>query len=200
MRYLTTIPLKLKTSSGLLDLKPGDTFTPKCEDALIKLLAEDKVKPMAEVMGEKYQELTDWLRQHTLTGDEINETLPGLYTDIQDAIERLDTAFFNEDMQAFQGALDRIRLLYAEALLTCGWRIAVKVRSEALQSYLWIVADDMDRQPLRSQGITEAIYTADEIKKLRGMCKDSLKAIHRVKEVFEKSKVEEINKREKERI
>lgn len=44
MRYQTFIPLKLKTSSGLLDLKPGDTFKPKNEEAIKELLAEGLVK------------------------------------------------------------------------------------------------------------------------------------------------------------
>lgn len=45
MRYLTEIPLKLKTPTGLLDLKPEDTFKPKSEDAIKELLAGGLVKP-----------------------------------------------------------------------------------------------------------------------------------------------------------
>ena len=75
-------------------------------------------------------------------------------------------------------------------------RVAYKVYSEVLQAYLWVVDTDADMHALRSQGITEAIYTADEIKKLKGIDKDSLRAIHKVKEVFENSKVEEIKTKE----
>lgn len=45
MKYLTTIPLKLKTQNGEVELKPGDTFKPKSEEAIKELLAEGKVKP-----------------------------------------------------------------------------------------------------------------------------------------------------------
>ena len=74
-------------------------------------------------------------------------------------------------------------------------KVAYKIYSEPLQSYLWVVDTDQDMHILRSRGIKEAIYTADEIKKLKGMDKDSLKVIHKVKEVFENSRVEEITRK-----
>lgn len=67
-----------------------------------------------------------------------------------------------------------------------------KIYSELLGCCLWVVADDEDMRSLRLQGISEAVYTADEIKKLKGIDKDSLKAVHKVKEVFEDSKVEDL--------
>jgi hypothetical protein len=173
------VPLKFINK----EFEPGDTFKPKNEEAIRELLAEVKVRPVAEVMCEKYKKLTEWLHEHTLSADEIKETLPSLYRDIQDAIERLDTAFVNEDLQAFQCALDQIRLLYAEALFKCGWRIGVRVPSEVLQAELWIVADTADMHSLRSQGIAESVYTAEEIGKLREITKDSLKGIHKVRDL-----------------
>jgi hypothetical protein len=53
VRYITHIPIILKTSSGEVDLKIGDTFRPKSEDAIKGLLAEGKVRPVIEVMAEK---------------------------------------------------------------------------------------------------------------------------------------------------
>ncbi len=153
-----------------------------------------KVKPsLKDVITEKYQTLTGWLHSFDLTGDEIKETIPKLYQDIQDAIEKLDHAFANEDMPTFQDALTRIKTFYTEALLKCGRRIAVKVYSEILQAYLWVVDTDED---MHSQGVSEAIYTADEIKKLKGLSQDSLREIHKVKEVFENSKIKEITAKE----
>jgi hypothetical protein len=115
MRYLTTIPLKLKTQDGEVELKPGDTFKPKSRAAIKSLLAEGKIKPLA-----------------------------------------------------------------------------VKVWSEILQDYLWVVDTDKDMHSLRaSQGASEAIYTSGEVKKLKGLSKDSLREIHKVKEIFKDSKVEE---------
>jgi len=74
-------------------------------------------------------------------------------------------------------------------------KVAYKVYSEILQGYLWVTDTDNDMHYLRSQGIAEAIYTADEIKKLKGIDKDTLKELHKVKEVFEKSTIEEVKKR-----
>lgn len=71
-------------------------------------------------------------------------------------------------------------------------RIAVRVYSEILDCYLWVVETDQDLHSLRSQDAPEAIYTGDEIKRLQGLSKDSLKEIHKIKEVFTDSKVEEI--------
>ena len=73
-------------------------------------------------------------------------------------------------------------------------KVAYKVYSEILQAYLWVVDTDEDMYSLRSQGKTEAIYTGDEIRKLRSLSKDSLKEIHKVKEVFPESNIEEIKK------
>lgn len=74
-------------------------------------------------------------------------------------------------------------------------KVAYRIYSNILQAYLWVVDTDQDMHTLRSQEITEAIYTADEIKKLKGLSKDSLIEIHKVKQVFEKSKVMECKKK-----
>jgi hypothetical protein len=88
-----------------------------------------------------------------------------------------------------------IRLLN-EGKITPIERVAYKVYSEPLQAYLWVVETDQDMHSLRSRGIKEAIYTSNEIKKLKGIDKDTLKEIHKVKEVFETSKIEEVKTRE----
>ncbi|MEW6214968.1 MAG: hypothetical protein AB1478_07195 [Nitrospirota bacterium] len=188
MKYVTLAPLKFKNC----EIKAGDTFKLKNIEAIRPLLAEGKVRPLSEIMGEKYRELTGWLHQFDLGRDELKETLPELYQDIQNTIQSLDDAFANEDMPAFQDALNRVKMLYTEALFKCGRRVLVKVYSELLGCYLWIVADDEDMHSLRSQGVSEAIYTQDEIKELRKLCKEDLKELHKVKEVFPESKVEEI--------
>ncbi len=86
-----------------------------------------------------------------------------------------------------------IRLLNESKITPIG-KVAYKVYSDILQTTLWIVDTAQDMGNLRSQGIKKAIYSHDEIKKLNGLSKDSLKEIHKVKEVFENSKVEEISR------
>lgn len=46
---------------------------------------------------------------------------------------------------------------------------------------------------MRGQGITEAIYTAKEIAMLKGIDREALKAIQSVKEVFETSKLDNVD-------
>lgn len=84
-----------------------------------------------------------------------------------------------------------IRLLNEGKITPIG-RVAYKIWSEILQAYLWVVDTDQDMHSLRSQGISGAIYTGDEIEKLKSLGKDSLKEIHKVKEVFPESIVEEL--------
>lgn len=70
-------------------------------------------------------------------------------------------------------------------------RVAYKVYSEVLRAYLWVVQDEKDIRSLRTQGVNEAIYTGNEIETLRGKDKDSLRAIQKVKQAFDDSKVNE---------
>lgn len=49
-----------------------------------------------------------------------------------------------------------------------------------MQAHLWVVADEEDIEAFRSQGITEAVYTADEIRELKGIDSDSLKTLHMI--------------------
>ena len=75
-------------------------------------------------------------------------------------------------------------------------RVSYRVYSEILEAFLWVVADYEDIKALRtSQKVTEAIYTEDEIRKLKGLDREGLKAIHTVKEIFENSKVEKVEEK-----
>lgn len=122
------------------------------------------------------------LRQYDTMPDEID---PAKLAEIHRAIERMDAAWLDGDLQGFKAA---IQSLYFEEAPT--GRVAYRIYSELLQTHLWVCETDKDMHSLRtSQGITEAIYTADEIRKLKGMNRESLKAIHKVKEVFENSEI-----------
>lgn len=83
--------------------------------------------------------------------------------------------------------------LLNEGKITPIEKVAYRLYSEILQAYLWVVADDADVKALRvSQNITQPIYTADDIRNLKGMNKEGLKTVHRVKEIFPKSAIAEI--------
>jgi hypothetical protein len=58
--------------------------------------------------------------------------------------------------------------------------VAVKVWSELLQANLWIVADEKDIELFTIHGLRGEIYTADEIRKLNCMDRDSMKVLHTI--------------------
>ena len=86
---------------------------------------------------------------------------------------------------------DKVIKLLGEGKITPVGKVAYKVYSEILEAFLWVVDTNEDMHSLRSQGIAEAIYTTDEVKTLKGIDKDVLKELHKVKEVFPESKIEE---------
>ena len=87
-----------------------------------------------------------------------------------------------------------LRLLNEGKIIPIG-RVAYRIYSEILEAFLWVVDTDEDIKSLRDRNITEPIYTADEIRQFKGITKEDLKKIHKVKEVFEKSKVEEFQQK-----
>ncbi len=116
MKYLTTIPLKLKTPNGELTLNPGDTFKPKCEDAIKPLLEEGKIRPLSKVFEERFNELANNLSHYALTADEIKTQKPELYKQIQEAITEMDIAWLKEDLNVFLRATSTVEELYFKAL------------------------------------------------------------------------------------
>lgn len=74
---------------------------------------------------------------------------------------------------------------------------AYKVYSEVLGCYLWVMDTDQDIHPLMARGVSETIYSHDEIKKLRELSREDMKDIHKVKEAFPESSIKEINKKGK---
>lgn len=106
--------------------------------------------------------------------------------------ETLEGTFMLKEGQKVRLSKEEAIPLIQDGLIQPIEKVAHRIYSNILQAYLWVVADDKDRGTLRaSQSITEAIYTHDEIKKLKGLSKDSLREIHKVKQVFENSKIKE---------
>ena len=87
-----------------------------------------------------------------------------------------------------------VQLVNSGKIIPIG-RVAYRIYSEILQAFLWVVDTDEDMKSLRDRSITEPIYTADEIRKLKGIDREDLKKIHRVKQVFENSKVEDFQQK-----
>ncbi len=69
-------------------------------------------------------------------------------------------------------------------------RMALKIYSEVLKDYLWVVYDRPDMERLRARGITEPIYMATDIRLLKGKHKDHIRAVHEAKVIFPDSIIE----------
>ncbi|MDA8104750.1 MAG: hypothetical protein M0Z71_05165 [Nitrospiraceae bacterium] len=73
-------------------------------------------------------------------------------------------------------------------------RAAVKIYSEILQAFLWVVQDETDKKTMRERGSTrETIYSKDEVRALKGKGSDHLRAVHEAKTIFPYSRVEGVN-------
>jgi hypothetical protein len=69
-------------------------------------------------------------------------------------------------------------------------RIAVKIYSEILDHFLWVLQDSSGIDDLISQGVNDAVYTYAEIRKLKGISPDNLRKIHEAKIIFPMSQIE----------
>jgi hypothetical protein len=93
-------------------------------------------------------------------------------------------------------AKDQALKLINEGKIIPTGKVAYKIYSKILQAYLWVVETDEDVWALKNEGTTDPIYTADEVRKLKGISKEGLKRVHKVKEVFDGSKVKDVQKKD----
>ena len=92
---------------------------------------------------------------------------------------------------------DAIPLIEA-GLITPTERVAYKIYSEILEAYLWVVYSRDDMRTLRVfKGTQEPIYTLDDCQRLQGIDSAFLRQIHKVKDVFPESTIEQITKKVK---
>ena len=87
-----------------------------------------------------------------------------------------------------------IKLINEGKIIPAG-KAAYKIYSNILQAYLWVVDTDEDMWALKNESATEPIYTSDEVRKLKGISKEGLKRVHKIKELFEDSKVRDVKPR-----
>ncbi len=69
-----------------------------------------------------------------------------------------------------------------------------KIYSKILKDYLWIAATDKELKELVSEGVKEVIYIQAEVSMLieEGVSKEGLEAIHKIKQVFLESRIEDV--------
>lgn len=76
--------------------------------------------------------------------------------------------------------------------------VALKFYSNFLKDHIWLVPDDDMAEKLRKEGVEDAIYTPQEIKEFRNGGRELLEMVHDVKKNLDGSKVQKIQKIEKE--
>ncbi len=73
-------------------------------------------------------------------------------------------------------------------------RKTYKIYSKILKDYLWIAATDKELKELVSEGVKEVVYIQAEVSMLieEGVSKEGLEAIHKIKQVFLESRIEDV--------
>ncbi|MBF0487212.1 MAG: hypothetical protein HQK98_03540 [Nitrospirae bacterium] len=182
MRYAASIPLTIKTPKGVLDIRAGQSFKVANNGFLLELIEAGKVRLVHDILKEQYHEYTK--RINELPELDMS-ALPDLKQEIQTAEGQLNDAIKNEDLPTFTQAKERVLSLYMQAVAYTNPRsVAVKIWSEVLQCFLWVVPDRDDVKALRDTGVMEAIYAHGEVMSLKGSSIDHLQAVHAAKVVF----------------
>lgn len=65
--------------------------------------------------------------------------------------------------------------------------IVIRIRSKVLGEDVWLASNVTARDHLKCEGL--AVYLPEEIRHLKGLSKDNLRAINEAKKVFEKARV-----------
>ncbi|MBF0517107.1 MAG: hypothetical protein HQK97_08315 [Nitrospirae bacterium] len=182
MRYAASIPLTIKTPKGVLNIRAGQPFKVANNEFLLGLIKEGKVRPVQDIIKEEYRHYTRRLSEFP----ELNiSAWPELNQEIQAATGKLNEAKENEDLPTFTQAKEKVLSLYMQALAYAApHSVAVKVWSEVLQCFLWVVPDRGDVKAIRDSGVSGAIYAHGEVKALKGSAPEHLRAVHAAKVVF----------------
>ncbi len=115
MKYKVLTSFKALTRKGDMQLQAGQIITlPKAKaDSLIE---QRKVKPLQHIMVERYKDFCKWLKSYPVTDVQIKQTMPEHYQTLQDAITEMDSHYYNENLQGFTEAMERVKGLCLEAV------------------------------------------------------------------------------------
>ncbi|MEO5359182.1 MAG: hypothetical protein H7843_01900 [Nitrospirota bacterium] len=188
MRYAASIPLTIKTPKGVLDIRAGQSFKVANNEFLLDLIKAGTVRPVRDILLSEFSEHTKRLSE--LPAVDIN-AIPELNTEIQAAIRQMNEAMENEDLSGFKTSMEIVESLYLKAVaMLRPDAVSVRVYSEVLGCYLWIVQSKDEAKTLRNSGVKETVYDFNEVRALKGSSPAHLKAVHTAKEVFPESRVE----------
>lgn len=183
MIYLVTEEITGKTANGDIQIAPVGTCLKLPDEAANRLLPEGKVRPVQDVIAELYRKHLSFLS--ALPFIDVQAIDPNLYQHIQAAIETMDSAAGDENIQRFRIAKDEVESLYMHAVaLYNPTPLPVKIYSDILGCHLWIVPTLQDLDALKTEGVKDPVYTHDEIRNLKGTPPELLKAVNDAKGVF----------------
>ncbi len=117
MKYQVLKDMQLITPKGDVSLRNGEIIKLPVHVA-DEQMKEGKIKPVIEVMEEKFKEHTAWLRTHNLMPDIIKKYSPELLQKIHHEINKMDNCFLNEDLQGFSNTMQKVENLYIHAVAT----------------------------------------------------------------------------------
>jgi hypothetical protein len=95
-----------------------------------------------------------------------------------------------ESGQVIELDKEEAMLMIQAGVITPIAKVAYRLYSDVLGDFLWVVPDESCARALRD--VTEPIYTADEVRKLKGLSVEGLRAVHGAKTIFEDSRVESV--------
>lgn len=113
---METTSLKALANKVLQRNQEGNSMETECFQG--RKLKGEKVSTVSdtETIGNHYQLLIRWLKQYDVNGFDIREIMPGIHIALQSAIEELDRAMIETDIQGFTGAAEKIKKLYLDAV------------------------------------------------------------------------------------
>jgi hypothetical protein len=105
---------KLKLMFGVVCLKAGDCFT--IDEIPKEYLEKGYVRPLRELLREKYAEFMRILHEFEMVMDDIKEKNSEFLQEVQTAINMVETHYVKEDFKKLIEALKYLKTLYLQAM------------------------------------------------------------------------------------
>lgn len=168
MTLIAKRPLKLRTSTGIVDLKPGDPFRAKDPHPLIK---EGIAEPISqEHFKTTFNKLAEHLRQRSY--DKYNKKK------LAQLAELMDKAWETLDYPTFRKVISEILKVPGILRAEGGILHATRIFSKVLGEEVW-VCNSPEALSLVPEGTV--IYLPEEIRNLRGATPEEIRQVHMIK-------------------
>ncbi|MEO5357137.1 MAG: hypothetical protein H7844_07555 [Nitrospirae bacterium YQR-1] len=185
MKFVAYESITFKTSKGKVSINEGDTFKALDPESLKPLIDNGKVRPVVEVIDSERSKLKEFIAGFLITSNEIKESLPDVYSEIETLSETFKKYRDEENLSACIETLEGIKRLYMWAVAVLKPEaVSILLYSKTLECNVWVVLDDAEVQALRNKGIREPVYTHNEVKSLKGVSAAHLMQVNKVKGIL----------------